>query len=138
MTDCILQAIRAYLVYIRAPGRQYPEANEIYYTVRQITGHDPHQYTFIGVVPFIAQSIGNFFGLTTVVEVDPSFTYPALLEMAALWEKAFVMPIVKVGITPGVGIYCGFFGKHAYFNASEDMPKGDLFVMSVKYEKRCK
>lgn len=134
MSDCVLQAIRQYVKWLRPPGGpQYPEINEIYHTYRSISGHSPSMYTFIGIVPTIAQSVGNFFNLETRVEVDPSFTYPTLYKMASLWERALVMPIVQVGITEGPGVYCGFFTRHATFISTPTIPKDDLIVMSIKY-----
>lgn len=137
MSDCVLKAICSHLQWLGVPDANFTDyrwAEELFYDYRQMAGVEPHENTSICLVPIIAYSIGTLYGLETTVEVDRSFTYEALLQMAhPSLERPFVLPLpMAVGITEGPGVYCGFYSKHALFHGGY-APMDDLIIMSVKY-----
>jgi hypothetical protein len=70
--------------------------------------------------------------LTAIVERNPDFD---LLAQANTAEKKFMGDMGTSPITPGPGVYCGYFSAHAIFWSHEQMPIGDTWVLSIKFRR---
>ena len=131
MTHCVGHALERHLQYL---GLMFtPDVWNIYTLLRRATDHKNTQSTFAGIVPMMAQIIGDIYNLNVIIETNPDFS---LMTQANEKERKYVIE-TRQKITEGPGIFCGYFSTHALFWPNGGFPEpSDIWVLSIKFKEK--
>ena len=136
MSDCVYTAYEDYMNYLKSYIPTYSRLN--YDAVRRLAGHRKCDPTYIGIIPTMMDVMIrlNPLPIIMVVECDEWFGVVTWWTGASKLEQGVMKYYTTLRhrkITPGIGIYCGLYNRHAFFWDKDSLPEGDYYVMSIKF-----